>query len=69
MNSAKLDQYFKKTRNTICGRNPITIVLSIIENYKKNHADKKISFDTVVYLIKLKQSLKLPFLMLLELIL
>ena len=36
MNSAKLDQYFKKTRNTICGRNPITIVLSIIENYKKN---------------------------------
>ena len=49
MNSAKLDQYFKKTRNTICGRNPITIVLSIIENYKKNHADKKISFDTVGY--------------------
>ena len=49
MNSAKLDQYFKKTRNTICGRNPITIVLSIIENYKKNHSDKKISFDTVGY--------------------
>ena len=49
MNSAKLNQYFKKTRNTICGRNPITIVLSIIENYKKNHADKKISFDTVGY--------------------
>jgi len=49
MNSAKLDEYFKKTRNTICGRNPITIVLSIIENYKKNHGDKKISFDTVGY--------------------
>ena len=49
MNSAKLDQYFKKTRNTICGRNPITIVLSIIENYKKNHGDKKLSFDTVGY--------------------
>ena len=49
MNSAKLDQYFKKTRNTICGRNPITIVLSIIEKYKKNHGDKKISFDTVGY--------------------
>ena len=49
MNSAKLDEYFKKTRNTICGRNPITIVLSIIEKYKKNHADKKISFDTVGY--------------------
>ena len=49
MNSAKLDQYFKKTRNTICGRNPITIVLSIIENYKKNHGDKKVSFDTVGY--------------------
>ena len=49
MNSAKLDQYFKKTRNTICGRNPITIVLSIIEKYKKNHVDKKLSFDTVGY--------------------
>ena len=49
MNSAKMDQYFKKTRNTICGRNPITIVLSIIENYKKNHSDKKLSFDTVGY--------------------
>ena len=49
MNSSKMDQYFKKTRNTICGRNPITIVLSIIENYKKNHSDKKLSFDTVGY--------------------
>ncbi len=49
MDSAKLDQYFKKTRNTICGRNPITIVLSIIENYKKGHKDKKISFDAVGY--------------------
>ena len=49
MNSAKLAQYFQKTRNTICGRNPITVVLSIIEEYKKNHGDKKISFDTVGY--------------------
>lgn len=49
MNSSKLDQYFKKTKNTICGRNPITIVLSIIESYRKKHADKKVSFDTVGY--------------------
>ena len=49
MNSSKLDEYFKKTRNTICGRNPITIVLSTIENYKKNHKDKKLSFDSVGY--------------------
>ena len=49
MNSAKLDEYFKKTKNTICGRNPITIVLSIIEKFKKNHGDKKLSFDTVGY--------------------
>ena len=49
MNSEKLAQYFQKTRNTICGRNPITVVLSIIEKYKSKHTDKKISFDTVGY--------------------
>ena len=49
MNSKKLDDYFKKTRNTICGRNPITIILSIIEQYQQNHKDKKISFDTAGY--------------------
>lgn len=49
MDSKKLDAYFKSTRNTICGRNPITITLSIIEKYKQNHQDKKISFDTAGY--------------------
>ena len=49
MDSKKFDAYIKKTKNTICGRNPITIVLSIIEEYKKNHQNKKISFDTAGY--------------------
>ena len=49
MDSKKFDAYIKKTKNTICGRNPITIVLSIIEEYQKNHQNKKISFDTAGY--------------------
>ena len=49
MDSKKFDEYIKKTNNTICGKNPIIIVLSIIEEYKKNHHDKKISFDTAGY--------------------
>ena len=49
MDSKKFDAYIKKTKNTICGSNPITIVLSIIEEYQKNHKDKKISFDTAGY--------------------
>ena len=49
MNSKKFDDYFKRTHNTICGRNPITIILSIIEQYQNNHKDKKISFDTAGY--------------------
>ena len=49
MNSKKFDDYMKKTNNTICGSNPITIMLSIIEEYKRKHGDKKISFDTAGY--------------------
>lgn len=49
MDSKKFDEYIKTTKNTICGKNPITIVLSIIEEYKRNHQDKKISFDTAGY--------------------
>ena len=49
MNTQKFDEYMKRTNNTICGSNPITIVLSIIEEYKKKHQDKKISFDTAGY--------------------
>ena len=49
MDSKKFDEYIKKTKNTICGRNPITIILSIIEDYQKKHQDKKISFDTAGY--------------------
>ena len=49
INSEKLDEYFKRTKNTICGRNPIMISVSIIENYKKHFKEKKISFDLVGY--------------------
>ena len=49
MNSQKFDDYMKRTNNTICGSNPSTIVLSIIEEYQKKHQDKKISFDTAGY--------------------
>ena len=49
MDSKKFDNYIQKTKNTICGRNPITIILSIIEEYQKKHQDKKITFDTAGY--------------------
>ena len=49
MNSKELFDYFKKYRNTICGRNPITIVLSIIEEYQKQNQDKKLSFECAGY--------------------
>ena len=49
IDSKKFDEYINKTKNTICGKNPITIVLSIIEEYKKKHQDKKISFETAGY--------------------
>ena len=49
MNTKKFDDYMKKTNNTTCGSNPITIILSIIEEYKKKHQDKKISFETAGY--------------------
>jgi AmmeMemoRadiSam system protein B len=49
MNAEMLDKYFEKTRNTICGRNPITIVLSIIEEYQKQNQDKKLSFECAGY--------------------
>ena len=48
-NSKKFDDYMKKTGNTICGSNPITIILSLIEEYQKNHQDKKITFETAGY--------------------
>ena len=49
LNSVKLDEYFKITQNTICGRNPISIGVSIAENYKKHYNNKKVSFETVGY--------------------
>ena len=49
MNSEQFDDYFKKTRNTICGRNPISSVLTIIENYQKNNNKKKVSFECAGY--------------------
>ena len=48
-NSKKFDDYIKTTKNTICGKNPITIILSIIEEYQKKHQDKKITFETAGY--------------------
>ena len=49
MNAEMLDKYFQKTKNTICGRNPITIVLSIIQNYQNQFTDKKLSFECAGY--------------------
>ena len=49
LNSKKFDEYMRRTNNTICGSNPIMIVLSIIEEYKKKHQDKKIKFETAGY--------------------
>jgi len=49
MNAEMLDKYFEKTKNTICGRNPITIVLSIIQNYQNEFNDKKLSFECAGY--------------------
>jgi AmmeMemoRadiSam system protein B len=49
MDSKKFDNYIKNTKNTICGRNPITIILSIIEDYQKKHQNKKITFDKAGY--------------------
>lgn len=49
LDPAELDKYFKTTRNTICGRNPIGIVLCTIDEYKKKHKDANITFDCAKY--------------------
>ena len=49
INSEKLEKYFKKTKNTICGRNPIILNLAIIELYKKNHQNEKVEFIKAGY--------------------
>ena len=49
INSEKLEKYFKKTKNTICGRNPISISLSIIELYIKNNSRKNVKFIKAGY--------------------
>ena len=49
INSKKFDEYMRRTNNTICGSNPIMICLSLIEQYKKNHKDKKVKFETAGY--------------------
>lgn len=49
MDSEKFDKYFKKTKNTICGRNPISIILTMIEKYRAKNKDKKVSFLTTDY--------------------
>ena len=49
INGEKLDNYFKKTKNTICGRNPISIILSIVEKYKSKHINEKVEFKRAGY--------------------
>ena len=49
INSEKLEKYFKKTKNTICGRNPISIILSIVEKYKNEHKNENIEFINAGY--------------------
>lgn len=46
----KFDEYFNKTDNTICGKNPIMILLSIVEMKNKTKENKKsIEFECVAY--------------------
>ena len=45
----KLEKYFKKTKNTICGRNPISIILSIVEKYKNEHKNENVEFINAGY--------------------
>ena len=49
INSEKLDKYFKRTRNTICGRNPISISLSLVEKYKNYHKNEKVEYIKAGY--------------------
>ena len=49
INSEKLEKYFKKTKNTICGRNPIILNLVIIELYKRNHKNENVEFIKAGY--------------------
>ena len=49
INSQKLEKYFKKTKNTICGRNPISIILSIVEKYKNEHKNENVEFINAGY--------------------
>ena len=49
INSEKLDKYFKRTENTICGRNPISISLSLVEKYKNYHKNEKVEYIKVGY--------------------
>ena len=49
INSEKLEKYFKKTKNTICGRNPISIILSIVEKYKNEHKNENVEFINAGY--------------------
>ena len=49
MNSKNFDNYIKNKKNNICGRNQITIILSIIEEYQKKHQNKKIILDKAGY--------------------
>ena len=49
MSFNELLKYFNKTKNTICGRNAILLLLNIIEKYKENQKEKKLLFETLGY--------------------
>lgn len=52
IDTKKFDEYFTKTQNTICGRNPILILLSIVEmikNENNKEGAKTIGFECVGY--------------------
>ena len=49
LNAKKLDEYFKKYKNTICGRNSISVLLCMIEQYKEEFKEKEVMFDCAGY--------------------
>lgn len=49
LSADNLDKYLKATNNTICGRRPISILLSVIEEYKRAVGSKMCSIEFVKY--------------------
>ena len=49
LNPERFDQYLRKTRNTICGRRPIMLLLATIELHRKRLPQSKCSFKFLDY--------------------